>query len=307
LRKFTVRNDIAPAREAPGWRDEPAVGGPGVRLAGLMADAHPPGRAPPPERGPALRRLEPRDRSLSARAALAGLDLREQAPEDRPYVVANMVSSLDGRASIAGATSALGDEADAALFAALRERVDAILAGTATLRADRYRALARSPESRARRRAAGLAERPLAVVISRSGSVPLDIGLFQDPGSEVVLYTGARGLGGPVPAGVDVVRLGPGRQSPAEALADLRRRRGVRLLLCEGGPTLLGALVAEGLVDELFVTIAPTIVGGVEPQILGRAAVRGPRPAELIWALEHRGSLMLRYRLDAWPESPISD
>lgn len=270
-----------------------------------MPDASPPGRTPNAEHGPALRWLEPRREPVCARAALARLDLDDRAPDDRPYVVANMVSSLDGRASIAGATNNLGDEADAAVFAALRERVDAILAGTPTLRAERYGALARSPESRARRRATGLAERPLAVVISRSGTLPLDIGLFQDPASEVVLYTAASGGAHPVGAHVDVVRLGPGRLSPATALADLRRRRGVRVLLCEGGPTLLGALIGDGLVDELFLTVAPTIVGGVEPQIMGQAAISGSRPAELIWALEHRGSLMLRYRL-ASPGPPIA-
>jgi riboflavin biosynthesis pyrimidine reductase len=94
-----------------------------------------------------------------------------------------------------------------------------------------------------------------------------------------------------VPAPVEVVPA----CSLAAALADLRRRD-VRALLCEGGPTLLGALLHERLVDELFLTLAPQLAGGGDgPTISSGPALAEPAALELVWALERAGSLYLRY------------
>jgi riboflavin biosynthesis pyrimidine reductase len=92
-----------------------------------------------------------------------------------------------------------------------------------------------------------------------------------------------------------VVESGPdGRVDLANLLQSLREE-GIRALLCEGGPTLHGALQAEGLVDELFLTIAPKLSGGKAPRI-----VEGSLPEiaelELAWLLEHEGELFARYR-----------
>lgn len=92
-----------------------------------------------------------------------------------------------------------------------------------------------------------------------------------------------------------VVESGP--EGPVDLPALLRelRKEGVRALLCEGGPTLHGALQAAGLVDELFLTIAPKLSGGEGPRIL-----EGPLPEvaelELAWLLEDGGELFARYR-----------
>jgi len=92
-----------------------------------------------------------------------------------------------------------------------------------------------------------------------------------------------------------VVESGP--EGPVDLPALLRelREEGVRALLCEGGPTLHGALQAEGLVDELFLTIAPKLSGGEAPRIL-----EGPlgevAELELVWLLESEGELFARYR-----------
>jgi riboflavin biosynthesis pyrimidine reductase len=92
-----------------------------------------------------------------------------------------------------------------------------------------------------------------------------------------------------------VVESGP--EGPVDLPALLRelREEGVRALLCEGGPTLHGALQAEGLVDELFLTIAPKLSGGEAPRIL-----EGPllevAELELAWLLEDDGELFARYR-----------
>jgi riboflavin biosynthesis pyrimidine reductase len=80
-----------------------------------------------------------------------------------------------------------------------------------------------------------------------------------------------------------------------ELLRSLRQERGIRALLCEGGPTLHGALHAHGLVDELFLTTAPKLTGGVAPRI-----IEGELPAvaelELAWLLEEKGELFARYQ-----------
>ncbi len=92
-----------------------------------------------------------------------------------------------------------------------------------------------------------------------------------------------------------VVESGPEGRVDLAALLRSLREEGVRALLCEGGPTLHGALQAAGLVDELFLTIAPKLVGGEAPRI-----VEGPLPEiaelELAWLLEQDSELFARYR-----------
>jgi len=92
-----------------------------------------------------------------------------------------------------------------------------------------------------------------------------------------------------------VVESGPeGRVDLPELLRSLRGE-GVRALLCEGGPTLHGALQAAGLVDELFLTIAPKLSGGGSPAIL-EGTLPQVTELELAWLLEENGELFARYR-----------
>jgi riboflavin-specific deaminase-like protein len=218
-----------------------------------------------------------------------------RAGAKRPFVFANMIATADGRAALAGSTRELGGDADLQLLLELRALADAVLVGTGTLRAEGYGRLVPGDERRARRRAAGLAEDPLAVVLSRRFDVPWDAGLFQAPAQPVLVYTGAEGEAPAVPAPVEVAWLE--RAAPGTALADLRAR-GVRALLCEGGPTLLGALLADALVDELFLTVAPVLTGDEdEPAIVAGGRLPEGVEMELLWVLRAGGELMLRYGL----------
>ncbi len=92
-----------------------------------------------------------------------------------------------------------------------------------------------------------------------------------------------------------VVRSEGGEPADLPELLRSLREEGVRAVMCEGGPTLHGSLQAEGLVDELFLTIAPKLSGGEAPRIL-----EGPLPEmvemELAWLLEEDGELFARYR-----------
>ncbi|HEX5618889.1 MAG TPA: dihydrofolate reductase family protein, partial [Solirubrobacteraceae bacterium] len=181
---------------------------------------------------------------------------RDRAPADRPFVYVNMIMTVDGRTALDGRSAALGGEADLETLLELRTQADAVLIGTGTLRAEGYARLVGNEERRARRVDLGLADDPLAVLISRRFDIPWDAGLFQAADQPVLIYAGVEGDVPDVPAPVEVVALSDA--TPAAALADLRTR-GVRAVLCEGGPTLFGTLVAAGLVDELFVTLTPLL------------------------------------------------
>ncbi|HZE06317.1 MAG TPA: dihydrofolate reductase family protein [Solirubrobacteraceae bacterium] len=246
----------------------------------------------------ALRRLYPDAGVVRVRELLNDLDPGARAHPDRPYTVVNFVASADGHAAFRGRSRWLSDEADRELFHGLRERVDAVMAGTGTLREERYGRMVRDPERRRRRAKYGLTPDPLAVVISRSGEVPTDIPLFSDPGSRVVVFTPTAletsGLG----ADVEVVGLDPGELTLTTMMRRLRSAYDVRSLLCEGGPTLFGALLQENLVDELFLSLAPKLTGGgTAPAITAGPELAELRTLSLLWALELDGALYLRYAL----------
>jgi riboflavin-specific deaminase-like protein len=253
---------------------------------------------PTPDPVPALRRLHPEPGQIEIGDLLAGLDLAAQAPADRPYTIVNFVASADGHAAFQGRSRWLSDAADRELFHRLREHVDAVMAGTGTLRAERYGRMVRDPERRHRRAEAGLEADPLAVVISRSGEVPTDIPLFSDADSHVAVFASAELDTDSLAARVDVVRLDPGELTLTTMMRRLRSDFGVRSLLCEGGPILFGALLRERLVDELFLSLAPKLTGGGSaPAISSGPELAEPCELSLIWALEFENALYLRYRL----------
>jgi riboflavin biosynthesis pyrimidine reductase len=224
---------------------------------------------------------------------LAELRPHERAPADRPFLYLNMVASADGRATFAGRTEGLGSEADTLLLTELRALADAVLVGTGTVRAEGYGRMVRNAERVARREAAGLAPTPTAVLISRSFDIPWGAGLFKAADQPVIVYTRGDGVPPRVAAPLEVVRLED--PTPAAAMADLRSR-GVRSLLCEGGPTLNSGLLEAGVVDELFLTLSPLLSG--EPgalRIVEGAGLPEPTQLTLAWALRCGEELFLRY------------
>jgi riboflavin biosynthesis pyrimidine reductase len=244
-----------------------------------------------------MRRLHP-DPAPVDPVELIPRALEGVARSGRPYVVANFVSSADGRAAVDGGSTALGDDGDKQIFRALRGRADAVLVGTGTLEAEHYGALGRNPTVAAIRERLGLPAQPPLVTITRSGRLP-QIPLLADPDSTLILYTGADVDAGDVEARVVIERRPPEALSPREVLADLAASHGVRMLLCEGGPSLFGSLVAEGVCDELFLTVAPKLAGGDGPSISDRMRIPAPRELELSWTLAEGDSLYLRYALRA--------
>jgi riboflavin-specific deaminase-like protein len=245
-----------------------------------------------------LWRIYPGGETLTAAGVMTGLGLGDLAPPQRPYLVVNFVASADGKATFEGRSGKLGGDTDSALFHRLRTQVDAVLVGSGTLRAERYGRIVRDPELRAAREAEGLAPDPLACVVSRSLSLPLDIPLFQDPEQRTIVFTSSdERLEGAGP-GVSVERLGAEELTMTSALEVLHARYAVRSVLCEGGPTVFGALLGEELVDELFLSLAPRIAGGGEaPTIAEGMPLAELLELELVWVLEAEGEMFIRYRI----------
>jgi 5-amino-6-(5-phosphoribosylamino)uracil reductase len=95
-----------------------------------------------------------------------------------------------------------------------------------------------------------------------------------------------------------MVALEPGELTLTTVLRHLRSERGIRSLLCEGGPTMFGVLLQEGLADELFLTLAPKLAGGgTSPTIASGPELAEPDRLSLKWVLERQGSLFLRYEV----------
>jgi 5-amino-6-(5-phosphoribosylamino)uracil reductase len=223
-----------------------------------------------------IRRLFPDPGSVTVDQAAGGLRFAERAPAERPFIAVNMVSSADGKATLAGRTAPMSGEADRELFHHLRTQADGILVGAGTVRIERYGRVTKTDELAAKREREGVRPEAVAVIVSHSGNLPADLPILADGGSPVVV------IDDPLP----------------DALRTLREEQGIRSLLCEGGPTLNSTLFAEQLVDELFLTIAPTIAGAGETlTIVEGAALPGAAELELLTAHEAAGHLFLRYRV----------
>ncbi|MGH2919232.1 MAG: dihydrofolate reductase family protein [Solirubrobacteraceae bacterium] len=243
-----------------------------------------------------LRRLHPEPAELTADAAVAELRFGDAAPATRPYVAVNMVATTDGRATVAGRTAPLSSVADRQLFHALRTRVDAVMVGAGTLRVERYGRLVRDEHRRDQRRAFGLDPDPLAIVVSASLNLPRDLPLLQDPSSRGVVITSSEAELEGAAAQVEYLRSSP-VDLPA-ALARLRTEYGVRSILCEGGPHLNASLLADGLLDELFLTTVPKLGGAAGAlSIMDDAPLGELLALRLLWLLESGGELFARYAI----------
>lgn len=248
-----------------------------------------------------FRQLIPESAPVEIAELLSTLQLGERAGEDQPYTVVNFVSSADGRAAFNGRSGPLSDKADREMFHSLREQAEAVLVGTGTLRAERYGRLVGDPERRRRRVEAGLSPEPLACVVTRSAELPLEIPLFSEPEARVVIFSPVELDLSSCSGQVELVLIDRGELTLTTVLRRLRADFGIRMLLCEGGPTMFGSLLHERLVDELFLTLEPKLAGGGDsPTISTGPELMELAPLGLVWVLEHTGALYLRYEIE-WP------
>src|ERR687898_1136020 len=136
-----------------------------------------------------VRRLLPDPAETTVAEQLASLDLKPLAPPHRPYLLLNFVTTLDGRATISGRSGPIGSRADMEMLQRLRTRVDAVMIGAGTMRAERYGRIVSDPDLRAYRERTLLTHDPLAVIVSNRFELPWDAGLFTNGGGRVVIFT----------------------------------------------------------------------------------------------------------------------
>ncbi len=208
----------------------------------------------------------------------------------RPYVIMNMVSSVDGRIAVEGKSSRIGSETDRQTMRTLRSKADAVMVGAGTLRAERLTLGLDDPAW----------PQPLAVIATGSGDLPLESNLIANEGQEVLVIS--REQATVRPGDHRVLRLpadGSGNIDLPAALGALKAEQAVDLLLVEGGPRLNYSLISQNLADELFLTLAPKLVGGTPRESL--SILDGPilaaRDIKLLSAHLAGDELFLRYRL----------
>jgi riboflavin-specific deaminase-like protein len=239
--------------------------------------------------------LYPECRPTSPAELASGLRLGDKAPPDRPYLIVNMVSALDGKATIEWRTKGLSTDLDRELFHRLRTQVDAVMVGAGTVRAERYGRMTKSEELRAVRSEEGLDADPQAVIVTARLDLPADLPLLNEPEQRVVIATGSDAT---LPdLGDQITYERTGEDLPL-LMARLREQHGVRSVLCEGGPTLNSYLFAAGLVDELWLTLNPKIAGGAAALtiVAGRELVE-PLELEPVSIAEGGGDLFTRWRV----------
>lgn len=228
------------------------------------------------------------------------------APPGRPYVIVNMVTSADGKAQIAGTEQGIGSPIDQRLMRELRFHADVVVNGASTLRISGASSRIGDEVLQARRIAAGRTPNPIAAVLSASGDLPLERAFFTARDFDAIVYLSAT-----TPPERRAAIEATGRQTvvlphgdePAAMLRHMRETLGAQLLLVEGGPTLNGALFAQGLADEYFTTVGPVIVGAAAPLTAVEATIT-PTPEEvtrldLLSAYPHpdTSEVYLRYRV----------
>lgn len=214
----------------------------------------------------------------------------------RQSVRVNFVASADGAVTEDGLSGGLSGRADKRVFNILRRLCDVVLVGAGTVRDEGYGPMRLGQKSMEWRAAHGLAAQPVFAIVSGSlGLDPSSRVFTEAPVRAIVVTVGSspRAKRDALSRVADVIVCGDGSLDVDAMLAEFARR-GLAQVLCEGGPTLFGTLLAAGRVDELCLTVSPLLESGDA----GRIAT-GPLPAavrlSLNQALVSDGALMLRY------------
>lgn len=233
---------------------------------------------------------------IAAGAIYEDLELPPSGRGDpwRPYVIINMVASVDGRIAIEGKSSRIGSEADRRAMRTLRSKADAVMIGAGTLRAEKL-SLGLDESS--------LGPQPLAVIVTGAGEVPLESNLVIGRGQEALVITTHQApkiLDDRLRERARLLRIPATQSGDADlraAMKILKAEHTVDLLLVEGGPSLNYGLISSNLVDELFVTLAPKLLGGTPDGVFSilNGPSDGARDITLLSVHLAGGELFLRY------------
>ncbi len=193
---------------------------------------------------------------------------------EEPWVRANFVSTLDGSVTGPdGSSASINTPADKQVFSLLRALADVVIVGAGTARAEGYRPPTTPSVWRAVRSALGLSGPPALAVATRSGDLPPLLADTRSGGGDVLLLTCSQTPDEAVERAVRT--LGPDRvivcgddRVDLDAASTELARRGLRRMLCEGGPHLMHDLAASGALDELCLTLVPRVLGGAHPRLV---------------------------------------
>lgn len=228
---------------------------------------------------------------------LSDPDLVEMLAADAPALRVNFVSSVDGAVTHDGRSGGLSDDADKRHFELLRRVCDVVLVGAGTVRDEGYGPMFVSEESARWRLENGLSEHPVFAIVSGSLALDPDSRIFTEAPVRPIVVTSTR-----APAELlarfervaDVIVTGSNWIDVPHMVSALHER-GLTQVLCEGGPTLFGSLLAVDVVDELFLTVSPTLESGDAYRITA-GELAEPRHLELASVLASGSTLLLRYR-----------
>lgn len=200
-----------------------------------------------------------------------------ESDEPRTWVRANFISSIDGGATMSGTSGGLAGPGDRTLFTLLRALADVIVVGAGTIRVENYGGAHLNVAERQRRRDRGQSEVPRLAIVSGSGRLDRELRVFTETELPPWVLTSAavaddtrRRLAGRAEvlacSGDDPARVAVG------AVLTVLAARGQHRVLTEGGPTLLDSFIETDLLDELCLTVAPYLVGGLARRIATGAA-----------------------------------
>ncbi|MFF9125151.1 pyrimidine reductase family protein [Streptomyces sp. NPDC014889] len=217
-----------------------------------------------------------------------------------PWLRANMVATLDGAAQHEGRSQPISSAADMRIFGTLRALADVVVVGAETVRQEGYRPARARAEFAALREAAGQGPAPAIAVVTASLELDFSLPLFGSPLVPTLILTGAAAapdrIAAAEKAGARVVIAGDGvGVDPARAVRALAGLGHTRLLT-EGGPRLLGQMVASGVLDEMCLTVSPMLTAGDAQRIAGGPSVTVPQRFTLASLIEDDGFLFGRYR-----------
>lgn len=231
-----------------------------------------------------------------------GVDLTDEqllelyAPPASPWLRMNFVASLDGAVTRDGLSGGLGEEADHRVFELLRRWADVVLLGAGTARTEGYGAMRLPAEAERWRVEQGLASQPVFALVTRRLDLDPASPIFTDAPVTPLIFTVSDAPADRRAALAEVAEIvdaGETVVDPAVVRAQLEAR-GHRRIHSEGGPTLFGAFLEAGVVDELCLTLAPTLEAGSAMRIT-QAPQSAPTAMELAGVLRGGDELLLRY------------
>ena len=233
-------------------------------------------------------------------AAVYNNDVRTPL-DSRPWILLNMVNSVDGFISFEGRAGGLSGPADKNVYQIIRGLADIILVGAGTVRAENYQA-PKTPEGNLAelRESRGQEKRPRIAVLSGELNLDPDMGLFAErhPADKPpLIYTKRESLkknASQFTSSAEIVDFPEEELNVSRVLEDLLNKD-AKIVVCEGGPNLNAHLLAAGVIDEFCLSVSPRAVGGEDPAVFLNQPVDSPTELSLDRILLEEEFLFCRY------------